>query len=321
MAKSHRLIIALTVGALISYPSIHAQTSTQAPKPARLVFSPIPILSSGSTQSAPTDRAVAFFDTVANQVLLQTPATTVGTSPTQMRYDIPNGAHPALIFLVNQSGAGPIQYTYSLTDDPTSPQGTQSFHILLPSDDTSVASSPSLWAFIKSATSLPDRSGTTTMGTMSDLSWQNPSSTNAKVSGVTFVLTSTYLPGFASGSVAGFTRNPLTGSAIAWVPDPLKEQLQQFLEPGIGQSPYLVIAPLFKSAASKAVIAANFHFGVSALIRNGLIDGASPYATALLQALSTFLQSGGAGQPTLPTVLPATSIEKAIQGASIIALQ
>jgi hypothetical protein len=320
MMMRARLSVALSVGVLMASTWARAQASGQPAKPARLVFSPIPILTPDAVQGAASDKPAAFLDTAANQILIQTPAIGAAVPRAQMRYDIPNGAHPFLTVSVRQSGKSLIEYGYSLTDDPESPQGTQQFEILLPSSDTGLVSPTPGWKFVSTPTTIPDRSGTENMGTMNAVSWENPSSSHSKVAGVGLTLTSAYLPGFASGSIAGATQNPLTSTIVAGLPAALQPQLQQFLGRGLGETPYWVIAPLFKSGTSTAVIAANFHFGVSALIRSGQVDANSPYASALLQALSTFLEAGGDGRPVLPTTTASTATEKAVQTAIAIAM-
>jgi hypothetical protein len=284
-------------------------------------MSPIPILVPGILSTASSNQPLAFFDTAANQVLIQIPPLTAGALAAQTRYDIPNRAHPTLASSVGSAGSELLQYTYSLTDSSAASQVTDSFQILVPSDDESLSATPGAWSFSKSATSLPDRSSTATLGTMTFVSWENLTSSAGKPSILTVALTSKYLPGIGDAFVAGKTPNPLTPSVIASLPLSLKQQLKDFVEPAIAKAPYMVIGPLFKQATSKSVIAANYRFGVAALIHGGAIDAASPYANALIAALSAFLESGGSGKPVLPSVPPASAIERAISNAAAIALQ
>src|SRR6266404_296366 len=273
----------LSVCILILSASARAQSSAQPTKPGRLVFSPIPFLTPTALQGTPSGKPVAFFDAAANQILIQLPADGTTLPQRQIRYDIPNGAHPLLAFSVDQSGAGPSKYTYSITDNPRDPQRTQRVEILLPSSDTGLISPAVGWKFASVATTLPDRSSTVNNGTMNAVSWENPSSGSTLVSGISLSIASTYLPGFANAFIAGKTGNPLTRDVLVGQPAALQPQLQQFLESGIGQTSYWVIGPLFKGETSKAVIAANFHFGVSVLIRNGQLDGNSPYISSLIE--------------------------------------
>jgi hypothetical protein len=56
-------------------------------------------------------------------------------------------------------------------------------------------------------------------------------------------------------------------------------------------------------------------------MRGGQVAQNSSYATALLQFLSTFLEGGAIGLPTLPATAAGTEIEQQIQQALTLAFQ
>jgi hypothetical protein len=210
---------------------IHAQLAAQSAKPARIEFSPIPILSPSSLDTAPADKPTAFYDTIKHQVVIQVPSTT--GIPNRLRYDIANGAHPSVSFGIHRSSTGAIEYQYVLTDDPLSVQRSQEFELLLPANDTTLAAGVTSWNFTISETTIPDRTSSQNMASLRSISWQNTSTANSVVSGVALQLSSRYLPGFTTAFVAGQTSNPLTATTILGLPSLLQPQLQSFLERGI----------------------------------------------------------------------------------------
>jgi hypothetical protein len=298
---------------------IHAQLTAQSAKPARIEFSPIPILSPSSLDTAPADKPAAFYDTINHQVVIQVPSAT--GIPNRLRYDIANGAHPSVSFGISRSSTTAIEYDYLLADDPLSVQRSQEFELLLPANDTSLAPVVTSWNFTIGKTTIPDRTSAENMASLRSISWQNTSTANSPASRVALQLSSRYLPGFTTAFVAGQTSNALTVTKILGLPSVLQPQLQSFLERGIGKTSYIVIAPIFPSEAAAATIAANFHFGLSALMRGGQVAQNSSYATALLQSLSTFLEGGAVGRPTLPAIAPGTELEQQIQQAVSLAFQ
>jgi len=281
--------------------------------PARIVKSPVPIWN----EVAPPEKPGAFFDPSQNQVVLAIP--TPGNANLRwLRYDIPNGANAAVEFSVQASSAGSIQYTYSLNDDPRAPQRSKRFRMLLPAHDSSLVTSSNVWQFETESTTLPDRTATVRAGTMRFASWRDPASGEAKVSGLRLALESTYLPGFVDSFIEGQVKNPLTPEVVSNLPADIRQQAQQFLEPGIGNTPQFLIGPLFRPDTRKTVIAANYHFGISLLQRAGRIRPDSPYAKQLLDSLSTFLTAGYTPAPTMPSTAPSSPLEQVIHQALLL---
>ena len=289
-----------------------------AQKPSRIVMSPVPIFEENSAQSSGPAKTGAFFDVKQNQLVLVLPGS--GPLPVQLRFDIPNGVNAAIGFSLQPLGMGTIKYEYSLSDDTASPQRSNRLMILLPNSDSSLAGSGP-WVFERERTSFAEHAGAAHMGTMTFASWRDPSSSEGKIAGLVVGLESTWLPGFADAFVEGHVKNPLGRSVLAGLPLQIAQQVEHFLQPGIGNSAHLVIAPLFRSNTPKIVVAANYHFGISALRQAGRIGAASPYADQLLQSLSRFVDAGGTGVLGATSAAPDGPLEKAIQQAVALALK
>lgn len=295
----------------------------QAQRSARVVGSPVPFWPPEGIEAGRSGNQRVFFDSAENQVVFLLPDPSGLQAPRQIRYDIPNGATPSISFSVQAIADGKARYTYILGDDPRSRQRSQRLTILLPSHDNGLVSAPGNWKFGTENTTLPDRTATVAMATMRKISWTAPGPNPAAA--LALGLESSYLPGFAEAFVEGQVPNPLTQEVLGALPAEVASQATPFLEPGFGTSKYVVLAPLFRPNASKLVIAANYHYGVSVLTQSvlteeGRLDPKSAYMKDLLAVLGSFLRSGGVGE-LLPKAAPSSALEAEIQKALTLASQ
>jgi hypothetical protein len=151
--------------------------------------------------------------------------------------------------------------------------------------------------------------------------WSNPIITANQVYSLATRLQSTYIPGFTDAFVEGQVANQFTPADLKGLPDSVAAQVRAFLQPGIGSSGHTVLAPLFRPGASKPVIADNYYIGIKKLMRTRMLGQDSAYTGALSNALELFLQNGGAGALTLPTVAPSTALDSTIQQAASLAFK
>ncbi len=308
--RTYQFLLSISAAGLLAYGQV----------PSHIVMSPVPIWSQSSAlQAPPAGQTAAFFDTAANQLVLVS-SDALG-SARQVRWDIPNATKAAVSFSI-QSGPGGVAYTYALTDDPQALQRSKQLSILTPASDTGLESGASgSWQYSAVDSGLPDRTSAVNMGTMRWVRWRDASSGKGKIAGARFTMQSPYLPGFADAFVEGQVDNPITADALANLPPQIGGQAKQFLQPGIGSAPYIILAPLFRPGTSKHVIAANYHYGISALMRSSALGSAPAYSQQLLQSLGAFLNAGATGAIALPSVAPNSPVEKAIQQSVALALQ
>jgi len=307
--ESHHIMGVL---ALSFFCSLNAQTP-------RIVMSPVPIWNPSGGNTAPAaGQAAVFFDSRANQLILL--STDVLGSAAQVRFDVPNATKASVAVSVHPVNAEITSYSYFLSDDPQAFQRSKQFSILLPGSDASLSSGQSgTWQYSSANSGFPDRVSDVNLGTMRWASWRDSNNATSKIAGATFTLQSGLLPGFVDAFVEGQVDNPVTAGALATLSGPLADQAKSFLQPGIGSTGYLVIAPLFPVGTSKDRIAANFHYGLSALQRKGVLSPSSVYANELLQSLSSFLNSGSS--LSLPSAaVPNSDLERTIQQSIAISL-
>lgn len=299
------LLLSLTVGIGL------AQQSQLTPR--RL---PAPIWPGEAAASVETKQGV-YYDLADAQALIVTRDSS-GTVTGEIRRDVPNQAKPAVSFLVQQS-QGHLLYTYLLSDVPSAKQRTKSVSVLVPNHDSGIIAGG--WPANFSPTTLSDHSATVSMATMRKLTWEDQSSSPAPVQNLQLTLRSDYLPGFGDLDVQGLVQNPITSADFLALSSDTASQLGAFLEPGLGNTSYSVLLPLFRQDTSKLRIASNYLYAVSVLSRKGLLNSSSTYVTQLASSLQQFLEGSGAVGFQAVGAKPSTPIEQAVQGAVSIALQ
>ena len=310
MAYSKRIKIAGT-----SVLTIFSALVAMAQTPVRIMRIPAPIW---NTDAQLANKPGAYFDPKANQlVVIQSDATS--TSPKEIRYDIPNGAHPTIGFSMARGKDGRITYTYSLQDTPRSLQVTQRFSLVLPAHDSALVPFGSTWTASFSQTSFPDRTATVPLAQMRLLTWSNPAGSDPAT--MHSQLESAYLPGFVDAFVEGRVNNPLTADVIAVLPKQVAETARHFLLPGVGSYGMPVLGPLFRPDTSTAIIAANFQHGLSRSLKAGDIREDSAYAKELLAALERLTDAGGVGTLGIISATPSTPLEQQISVSIGLALE
>jgi hypothetical protein len=233
---------------------------------------------------------------------------TASDAPDLLRLDIANGARPFISFNAKVSGRR-ILYSYVATDDIKAPQKSQKIGILLPDHDSDL-STGGTWPSDKEATSLADSSPTVAFGKTRIVSWTDPSTSSQKLSGLTFRIESTYLPGFADAYVWGKVANPLGDSDLRTLPESVRKELGPFMQSRYGQSTQMVLGPVFPPGTPKKIVAANYHFALQHLMGHNRLDRKSAFANSLLNSLTDFL-----GFPSLDSsiVLPSERPESALE--------
>jgi hypothetical protein len=284
--------------------------------PARIVMSPVPILSPSDVRSGITGPA-AFFDTARNQVVIFLANADGSPVFREERYDIPNGALGVVSFTVDTDNQKGTLFRYFMAPSVNTMQAIARFSVPLPQHDSSLELTATMLRTASTNTSLPDRANSVPFGVMRFISWDTGATQAALKSPVSAELRSSYLPGFTMGFVEGVTENPITPEVVASLPKELAERVQRFLQPGAGSSSHIVLAPIFRQDIAETAIAANYHFGLSALAKQGQIDAKSPYSKGLLEALALHIQSGA--PLALPDVKPVTPLEAEIAKAVKIA--
>jgi hypothetical protein len=298
------------ISGFVVISAIGVSSSAPAQQPARLVKSPIPIWNDAILP----DKPGAFFDPGRNQVIIVLSAPGEG-GLRQLRYDVSNGTEASVEFSVQPLANGVLHYTYALNDAPRAPQRSKRVRMLLPAHDASLVASSNRWQFETEATTFPDRTATVRGGLMSFAAWRDPAAGEDKVAGLIMGLDSKYLPGFIDTFVEGQVNNPLGPEILAALPAEIKQQAQHFLEPGTGNTPQIVLGPLFRPDTNKQIIAANYHFGISVLQRGGRIATDSSFAKQLLENLSVFLTGASKAGPVMPSAVPSSALEQVIQKA------
>jgi hypothetical protein len=150
--------------------------------------------------------------------------------------------------------------------------------------------------------------------------WSRADARPERSYGLALSLTSTYLPGFADAYIEGYVATPFTASSLNGLSGDIATQASRFLQHGIGSSPYIVVAPLFRPDASRLVMASNYLWGIEALMQTGVVQP-TKFLRELSAQLSKFVQSEGVAALDMPTVAPSGAIDTAIQQAAVMAFK
>lgn len=318
---SHRSVANAVVILALFLSTLGAQQDGKR-RPAKIVRTPVPLWTDvTAAQAIMEQKPTALYDVRANQLVLYIPDSVERTGR-QLRFDIPNATKATIVCSFRQRPDGTLQYRYLLTDAPDAPQRSRRVSILLPASDESLSSQANKWILTKEETTIPDRANGAHMGRMRYITWNNETADASQPLDVQLDLTSGHKPGFTDAFVEGNVPHPITAKALSELPTDVASQASRFLSHGIGDNHHFVLAPVFRPGTQLVAIASNFHYGLSALIRDGRLAPNSAYATALLQNLSTFLTSEGSMTfVLLPDVQPVGQLEASIQQAAILAFR
>ena len=104
-----------------------------------------------------------------------------------------------------------------------------------------------------------------------------------------FHVTSSYSPGFTTA----FVRSGAAFDIPSELPSPVGDQIGMLARPEWDSQVVLILGPRFSPDTSGQAIAADFHIGISRLVRSGQLNGESAFVKEALAALGRSVQSGG----------------------------
>lgn len=308
--KTPQLIVALIVGVATA----SAQTTP--------MFSPVPTVTPGYV--IPFDSTdYVFVGPNISQLTISYPPSLAGqTSSERITFTVRalNLVKPTVSTTVSANPNGSFDYTYSISNDASSPDPINVWSIAMPAVDAATSASHPTWGFTQQSANWDPEppKGTVSMSPVILGNWQAPA-TGSVVGGASiagFKVNSPYLPGFT----LIYARSAVDYAVPAGLPPTVNRQLNLARQRDWMNKRLIGIGPRFPADWPANVIAADFKDGMARLTASGALSPTSSFVTALNSALDVII----AGQGAVPlTVIAAaqTSTEKSIASAVSVSLK
>lgn len=205
-------------------------------------------------------------------------------------YDLLRDVQPAVTATVTDSGSGRYRYAYSVANGPVAGQSIDQWAMVLPDEGraTTIEQPEGWFGVIQPGRSfrLKDPSWIAN-GAGAVWSFELPENViEPGTVGTGFELESTLRPGFTVGY---FREAESTGAKVAtsgYVPDVVREQMNQILVLEYNSKTVLTIGPKFSSDTGASTIAEDFIQGIFTLSRMGALDLGSDFVRTLLNDLT-----------------------------------
>ncbi len=290
-----RLVIVLLLTASVYTLSSYGQ-GQRAVAPSILPVPPWP--ADGNVNALPPGRYV-FFNPKDAEWVISYPET-LG-DPQSPRVTLRLGSHaqvtPSIEVHMNRESNGSFSYSYIIVNAATARTPIQGWTLLVPAQDSKLAATHPIWG-VHSNTGTParERPGLVTPTPLVALEWSAIDTARVMPGAlvVAFSVTSSYSPGFSTASFRGSVRTGSSEQLTTPLPEAVAEQLRPILTSWDTQV-RLTLGPKFALDATKTMIADNFHYGISSLVRQRLLAGDTAFVAGALQALGSFLTSNGTG--------------------------
>ncbi len=260
-------------------------------------LSPVPLWpADGDLSGLPSDQYV-FFDPRSAEWVVSYPQ--ILTDPQSERVTLRFGSHaevaPSIVAHGTRQSDGSYSYSYVVENAETAHTPIQKWTLVAPAEDTKFAAKHPTWkSHPNVGTEARDIMPSPTPLVAVEWSATDTTRVAAHTAIGAFSVTSTYSPGFTTASFRGSVKNEYTEEVAATLPKPVADQLAKVLTPAWDSQLRLTLGPRFAPDTTKTVIAANFHYGISALARRGALHADSAFVSGALEALGSFLTSNGA---------------------------
>ena len=262
-------------------------------------LSPFPIWPSDGNIPDNLKDYYVFLGPKVGQVTVSYPASLYDPSLTGRKtfvLDLHNQVEPIFSIQIS-AGNGIYNYDYVLRNGKSAKQVIKTWSLPGPANDPAFQVKGPGWTANKALTvkarqlALPNAS----QAAVNDLQpevivsfFSNPGYEITPNNEHTFHISSSYLPGFTTASVASGAVFVLPEE----LPTPVGDQVGVLTRLGWDSKQTLVLGPKFTANWSKQAIAADFHYGISRLTRNGNLSGDSPFVKQALATLAMAIQSG-----------------------------
>jgi hypothetical protein len=287
-AASWTLLLCVLAGV-----AVFGQASTRA------VLSPIPAWPSDGNIPDHLKNNYVFLGPRVGEVTVSYPANLDDPSQTGRKtftFELHNLVAPSVSVAIAQDPSGAYTYDYSLRNGEWAKQAIRTWSFVGPAGDSSLSANGPDWTATKIPTA---RARQIALPSVSQLGAEvifHSGSGNDILPGSAlnrFHVTSTYSPGFTTA----FVRSGAAFDLPSELPTPVADQIGVLAKPDWDSQPVVILGPRFSPGSSVAAIAADFHIGITRLIRNGTLSGDSPFVKQALATLAKSVESGGIPTP------------------------
>lgn len=298
--------------------------------PLKAGFSPFPIWpADGNIPDNLKDHYV-FLGPKVGQVTISYPASLEGVAPSQTgqktyTFDLPNQVDPVFSVRISQDASGAYNYDYVLQNGESAKQAIKAWSLIGPANDPSFRVNRQGWSASKVNTTTA-RARQLELHNVSQVEVEvnfyghpgNEIKPGSSLGG--FHITSSYLPGFTTAFARGEENFVFPGE----LPTQVGDQVGILSRPEWNSQLRLILGPRYSAGFSKQSIAADLHYGISRLVRNGALSADSPFVKQALAALSNAIEAGDASALAdqlreLPR--PSTALENEIAAAMQLSLK
>jgi hypothetical protein len=299
---------------MIGVLTIGITLSLQGQVPSRIIRSPLPLWPGDAAASAVSEPS-AFLDIQRHQIVILAPEQGSSTQLIQRRFDVPNGTVSEIVYTLTASANQAITYQYTIVEKAQGRQSLAQFSILIPTTaDLPVPLSFGGWRYNAQEITTKSYPNPFSGKPLHAVSWNINSIAMSLRSGQ-FTLSSSYLPGFTNAYIKGNVSNPFTDKVLESLPTSLVSKAQNLLDPNYSSERHLVLAPMFDRGSPAVAIAANYHYGISSLLRSNTALADTTYLQEVLQILTNYIEAGGVGSIPAARSKPTTAVTQSIQSA------
>ncbi|MBO0858876.1 MAG: hypothetical protein J2P21_10475 [Chloracidobacterium sp.] len=213
-----------------------------------------------------------------------------------LRIKTNNNVEPTLKCRIARDSDGNYRYEYQIGNGPSAKQEISYFAVAFNHSTATTVNSTGVWNGMIGAP--PMVTNTLHIGANGKpeklMIWMSRPGPEGSIQpgkmAASFQATSDLKPGFTTAYFAG--SRPV--GVDRELPTEVMDQLTPMIRPEVNSRSLLMIGPLFSDSTSKTTIAANYHVGISMLIRGGKeLSSDSPFILEVLATLSDYIKSQG----------------------------
>ena len=296
-AASLTLVLSVLAGV-----ALFGQASTRAE------ISPIPAWPSDGNIPDHLKNNYVFLGPRVGEVTVSYPASLDDPNQTGWKtftFELHNLVAPRVSVVIAQDPSGVYAYDYSLQNGESAKQAIRTWSFVGPAGDSRLTASGPGWTATKIPTARARQIALPSVSQLgAEVIFHSGGNDILPGSGQDrFHVTSAYSPGFTTA----FVRSGAVFDLPSELPTPVADQIGVLAKPEWDSQPVVILGPRFSSGSSVTAIAADFHIGITRLIRNGTLKGDSPFVKQALATLGKSVESGGIPAPSDVVNLPKPS--------------
>jgi hypothetical protein len=258
-------------------------------------ISPLPLWPlNGDFPNLPPDQYV-FLDPQTNEWVVSYPEdpNAPHSGRVTLRFDSHAAVEPVLLAHVSRQTDGTYSYEYTVLNSSRARTPLKNWTLLVPTPDEKFQARHSAWlASRKDAAQVRDLLAAASR--LAIVEWGGPNPIPPGGATGAFTLRSGSSPGFTTASFSGLAKSEYSDQIASALPRVVADQVAHVLQPAWDSQVRMVLGPRFPVGTPQIIVVDNFHFGISVLAQQGILNSESPFVKDALATLRGFLSSGGA---------------------------